>query len=163
VASIANNVVCIRSTHLHAHLDENTKKMQLQSWLLSKARVMVAIGVIRCGYNYPSIKIIIHHGSFKSFDVLHQKLGRLACDGQPSISQMICSTKLKVEAMHIDSSFDEPNVWIMDTENYQQHNLHIVVDGQSQLCSLILVNNHATIIYNNHKWCHYNHPCHCHG
>jgi len=41
--------------------------------------------------------------------------------------------------MHIDSSFVEPNVWIMDTDNYQQHNLHLVVDGQSQWYSLIPV------------------------
>jgi hypothetical protein len=27
VASIANNVACIRIVHLHAHLDEDTKKM----------------------------------------------------------------------------------------------------------------------------------------
>jgi hypothetical protein len=39
--------------------------------------------------------------------------------------------------MHIDSSIDEPNAWIMDMKNYQQHNLHLVVNGQSQWCSLI--------------------------
>jgi len=39
--------------------------------------------------------------------------------------------------MHIDSSIVEPNAWIMDTENYQQHNLHLVINGQSQWCSLI--------------------------
>ncbi len=52
VASIANNVACVRTAHLHAHLDENAKKTQLQSWLSGEARVMVATGVIGCGYNY---------------------------------------------------------------------------------------------------------------
>ncbi len=33
VASIANNVACVRTAHLHAHLDEDAKKAQLQSWL----------------------------------------------------------------------------------------------------------------------------------
>jgi hypothetical protein len=50
---------------------------------------------------------------------------------------MIFSRKSRVETMHIDSSIVEPNAWIMDTENYQQHNLHLVVNGQSQWCSLI--------------------------
>jgi hypothetical protein len=40
--------------------------------------------------------------------------------------------------MHIDSSFAEPKAWIMDMDNCQRHNLHLVVDGQSQRCSLIL-------------------------
>ncbi len=52
VASIANNVACVRTAHLHAHLDEDAKKAQLQSWLSGEARVMVATGVIGCGYNY---------------------------------------------------------------------------------------------------------------
>jgi superfamily II DNA helicase RecQ len=52
VASMANNVACVRTAHLHAHLDEDAKKVQLQSWLSGKARVMVATGVISCGYNY---------------------------------------------------------------------------------------------------------------
>ncbi len=90
---------------------------------------MVAIGVIGCGYNYPSIRLVIHCGSFRSFVVLHQELGQLAHDGQPGISQMISSMKSRVEAMHINSSFVEPNVWIMDMENCRRHNLHLAVDG----------------------------------
>jgi len=43
--------------------------------------------------------------------------GRLVRDGQPGINQMIFSTKLGVEVMHIDSSFIELDVWIMDMEN----------------------------------------------
>jgi hypothetical protein len=39
--------------------------------------------------------------------------------------------------MHIDSSFVEPNAWIMDTKNCWRHNLHLTIDGQSQWCSLI--------------------------
>jgi superfamily II DNA helicase RecQ len=31
VASVANNVACVRTAHLHAHLDEDVKKAQLQS------------------------------------------------------------------------------------------------------------------------------------
>jgi len=31
VASIANNVACIKTVHLHAHLEEDAKKAQLQS------------------------------------------------------------------------------------------------------------------------------------
>jgi superfamily II DNA helicase RecQ len=98
---------------------------------------MVATGVIGCRYNYPSVKLVIHYVSFRSFVTLHQELGRLARDGQPGVSQMIFSTKSRAEAMHIDSSFIEPNAWIMDMENYQWHNLHLVVDGQSQRCNLI--------------------------
>ncbi len=49
------------------------------------------------------------------------------------------STKSKVEAVHIDSSFAEPNAWIMDMKDYRQHNLHLVIDGQSQWCSIILI------------------------
>jgi hypothetical protein len=56
-------------------------------------------------------------------------LGQLAHDGQPGISQMISSMKSRVEAMHINSSFVEPNVWIMDMENCRRHNLHLAVDG----------------------------------
>jgi superfamily II DNA helicase RecQ len=73
MALIANNVARIKSIHLHAHLDENTKKMQSQSWLSGEARVLVATGVIGCGYNYPSIMLVIHHGSFRYFVVLHQE------------------------------------------------------------------------------------------
>jgi len=80
---------------------------------------MVAIGVIGCGYNYPFVKLIIHHGYFRSFVTPHQESSRLACDGQPSISQMIFSTKSRIETMHIDSSFVEPKAWIMDTKNCQ--------------------------------------------
>jgi superfamily II DNA helicase RecQ len=72
VASIGNNVACVRTTHLHAHLDEVAKKAHLQSWLSGETHVMVAIGVIGCGYNYPSVKLVIHHGYFRSFIVLHQ-------------------------------------------------------------------------------------------
>ncbi len=117
VASIANNVACVRTAHLHAHLDEDAKKAQLQSWLSGEARVMVATGVIGCGYNYPSVRLVIHRGSFRSFAALHQKSGRLARDGKSGISRVISSAKSRAEALHIDSSFVEPNAWITDTEN----------------------------------------------
>jgi superfamily II DNA helicase RecQ len=98
---------------------------------------MVATGVIGCGYNYPSVRLVIHHGSFRSFAALHQESGRLARDSQPSISRVICSVKSRAEALHIDSSFVEPNAWIMDKENCRRHSLHLAVDGQSQRCNLI--------------------------
>jgi len=134
VASIANNVVGMRTAHVHAHLDEETKKAQVQSWLSS---VMVATGVIGCRYNYPSVRLVIHCGSFRSFVALHQESGRLAHDDQPGINRVISSTKSRAEAVHLDSSFVEPNVWIMDTENCRRHNLHLAVDGQSQRCNLV--------------------------
>ncbi len=134
VASVANNVACVRTAHLHAHLDEDAKKVQLQSWLSGEARVMVATRVIGCGYNYPSVRLVIHRGSFAA---LHQESGRLARDGQPGISRVISSTKSRAEALHIDSSFVEPNAWIVDMENCRRHNLHLAMDGQSQQCSLI--------------------------
>jgi superfamily II DNA helicase RecQ len=81
VASVVNNVACVRTVHLHAHLEEDSKKAQLQSWLSGEARVLVATGVIGCGYNYPSIRLVIHHGSFRSFPALHQESGRLARHG----------------------------------------------------------------------------------
>jgi hypothetical protein len=137
MASIANNVAGVRTAHLHAHLDEDAKKAQLQSWLLGEARVMVATGVIGCGYNYPSVRLVIHHGSFRSFVALHQESGRFARDGGPGTSRVISSPKSRAEAMHINSSFAEPNAWIMDMENCRRHNLHLAVDGQSQRCSLI--------------------------
>jgi len=137
VASIANNVACIRTAHLHAHLDENAKKAQLQSWLSGEARVMVATEVIGCGYNYSSIKLVIHRGSLRSFVALHQESGRLAHDGKPGISRVISSAKSRAKALHIDSLFVEPNAWITDTENCQRHNLHLAMDGQSQQCNLI--------------------------
>ncbi len=129
MASIANNMACIKTAHLHAHLDEDSKKVQLQSWLLGETRVMVATGVIGCGYNYPSVRLIVHRGSFRSFAALHQESGRLACDDRLGISKMIFSAKSRAEALHIDSSFIEPNAWITDTENCRQHSLHLVVDG----------------------------------
>jgi hypothetical protein len=100
---------------------------------------MVGTKVIGCGYNYPFVRLVIHHGSFRSFVVLHQKSNRLACDSWLGINPMNYNTKSKAKIMHIYSSFVEPNAWIMDTENYQWHNLHLVVDGQSQQCSLIPV------------------------
>jgi superfamily II DNA or RNA helicase len=137
MASVVNNVAGVRTTHLHAHLDEDSKKAQLQSWLSGEARVMVATGVIGCGYNYPSVRLVIHRRSFRSLVALHQESGRLARDGRPGISRVISSAKSRVEALHIDSSFVEPNAWIMDMENCRRHNLHLAVDGQSQRCSLI--------------------------
>jgi hypothetical protein len=80
---------------------------------------MVAIGVIGCGYNYPFVKLVIHHGSFKPFVVLHQESSGLACDSQFSISKMISSVKSRAEVLHINSSFTKPNAWIMDTVNYR--------------------------------------------
>jgi len=102
VASVANNVACVRTAHLHAHLDEDAKKAQLQSWLSGEAHVMVATGVNGCGYNYTSVRVIIHRGSFRSFVALQQESGRLARDGRPGISRVISSTR--AEALHIDSS-----------------------------------------------------------
>jgi superfamily II DNA helicase RecQ len=75
VASIANNVACVKIIHVHAHLDKDPKKAQLQSWLSGEVRVMVTTEVIGCGYNYPSVRLVIHRGSFRSFVVLHQELG----------------------------------------------------------------------------------------
>jgi superfamily II DNA helicase RecQ len=98
---------------------------------------MVATGVIGCGYNYPSVRLVIHCGSFRSFAAMHQESGRLARDGNPGISRVISSAKSRDEALHIDSSFVEPNAWIMNTENCRRHNLHLAVDGQSQRCNLI--------------------------
>ncbi|CAK9868449.1 unnamed protein product [Sphagnum jensenii] len=137
VASVANNVACVRTAHLHAHLEEDAKKAQLQSWLSGKACVLVATGVIRCEYNYPSVRLVIHHGSFRSFTALHQESGRLARDGRPSMSRVISSKKSKAEAMHLDSSFAKPDAWIVDTETCRRHDLHLVVDGQAQRCSII--------------------------
>jgi len=90
---------------------------------------MVATEVIDCGYNYPSIRLVIHHGSFRSFVALHQESSRLARDGRPGISRVISNTKSKAEALHFDSSFAEPNIWITDMENCRWHNLHLAVDG----------------------------------
>jgi hypothetical protein len=59
---------------------------------------MVATRVIGFGYNYLSVMLIIHHGSFRSFVVLHQESGQLARDGQPSISKVISNVKFKAEA-----------------------------------------------------------------
>jgi hypothetical protein len=112
-------------------------------------------------YNYPFVKLVIYLGSFRSFVVLHQESGWLAHDSQLGINRMIFSKKSRLEAMHIDSSIDEPNASIMNMKNYRQHNLHLVVNGQSQWCSLIQAAQCVTIVYDNHKWCHYNHPCHC--
>ncbi len=137
VASVANNVACITTAHLHAHLEEDAKKAQLQSWLSGEARVLVATGVIGCGYNYPSVRLVIHRGSFRSFAALHQESGRLARDGRPGTSRVISSKKSRAEAMHLDSSFAEPNAWIVDTETCRRHNLHLVVDGQAQRCSIV--------------------------
>ncbi len=84
VASMANNVAGVRTTHLHAHLDDDAKKAQLQSWLSGEACVMVATGVIDCGYNYPSVRLVIHRGFFRSFVALHQKFGRLVTTSRVS-------------------------------------------------------------------------------
>jgi hypothetical protein len=135
--------------------------MLLESWLLGKVRVMVATGVIGCGYNYPYVRLVIHRGCFRSFVALHQKLDLFAHNSQLGISWMIFGTKSKVEAMHIDSSFAQPNAWIMDMKNCWRHNLHLTFDGQSQWCSLIPIAQLCDNVYNNHKWCHYNHTCHC--
>ncbi len=137
VASVANDVACVRTAHLHAHLDEDAKKAQLQSWLSGEAHIMVATRVIGCGYNYPSVRLVIHRGSFRFLVALHQESGRFARDGRPGISRVISSAKSRAEALHIDSSFVEPNAWIVDMENCRRHNLHLAVDGQSQRCSLI--------------------------
>jgi len=51
-----------------------------------------------------------------------------------------------IEAMQIDSSFAEPNAWIMDTKNHRWHNLHLVVDGECQWCNLILTTQLSTTI-----------------
>jgi superfamily II DNA helicase RecQ len=132
---------------------------------------MVATGVISCGYNYPSVRLVIHRGSFKSFVALHQELGQLARDGRLGISKVISSPKSRAETLHLNSSFVEPNVWIMDTENCRRHNLHLVVDGQSQRCSLIPAAQPCDTVYNNREWCR-NNPrppplandeCTCHG
>jgi superfamily II DNA helicase RecQ len=64
VAYIANNVACVRTAHFHAHLDEDAKEAQLQSWFSGEARVMVAIEVIGYGYNYPFVRLVIHRGFF---------------------------------------------------------------------------------------------------
>jgi superfamily II DNA helicase RecQ len=97
MASIANNVAYVRTLHLHAHLDEDIKKVQLWSWLLGEMRVMVAIGVIGCGYNYPYVRLTIHRGSFRSFAILHQELGRLACEDQHGISRVIIVQNLELK------------------------------------------------------------------
>jgi hypothetical protein len=70
------------------------------------------------------------------FGVNYQNL-ELEGDGRPGISRVISSSKSRAEALHIDSSFVEPNAWIVDMENCRRHNLHLAVDGQSQRCSLI--------------------------
>jgi hypothetical protein len=71
---------------------------------------MVATRVIGCGYNYPFVKLIIHHGSFKSFVVMHQESSQLAHDDQLGINKVISSMKFRTEVLHINSSFIEPNV-----------------------------------------------------
>jgi hypothetical protein len=52
---------------------------------------------------------------------------------------VISSKKSRAEALHIDSSFAEPNTWIVDTETCRQHNLDLAVDGQAQRCNLVPV------------------------
>jgi hypothetical protein len=44
---------------------------------------------------------------------------------------------LELKVMHIDSSFIEPNIWIIDMENCWWHTLHLAIDRQSQWHSLI--------------------------
>jgi len=137
VASVANNVACVKTVHLHAHLEKDAKKAQLQSWLSGETRVLVATGVIGCGYNYPSVRLVIHRGSFRSFAALHQESGRFAHDDRPGTSRVISSKKSRAKAMHLDSSFAEPNAWIVDIETCRRHNLHFAMDGQAQWCSIV--------------------------
>ncbi|CAK9861267.1 unnamed protein product [Sphagnum jensenii] len=135
MASIANNVACVWIAHLHAHLDEDAKKAQLWSWLSAKCVSWWPLGSSGVGTT------ICPLGSSFIVDLFDLLLlftkSRLARDGQPRMSKVIYSAKSRAEALHIDLSFAEPNVWITDAENYQRHNLHLVVDGQSQWCSLI--------------------------
>jgi len=98
---------------------------------------MLATRVIRCGYNYPYVKLVIHYGSFKSFLTFRQEFGRLAWDGKLGISRVIINNELCVKGMHMDPSFVEPNARIMDTNNGWKNGLHMFINGQPQQCSLI--------------------------
>ncbi len=120
---------------------------------------MVATRVIGCGYNYPSIRLVIHRGSFRSFAALHQEFGRLARDGRLGINRVISSTKSRGEAPHLDSSFAEPNVWITDTENCRRHN------GATTVCdngaAWFPPHNPATTVCGNRERCRNNPPRRC--
>ncbi len=75
--------------------------------------------------------------TFGQVRVATPRSGRFARDGRLGISRVIFSTKFRIETLHLNSSFTEPNAWIMDTKNCRWHNLHLAVDGQSQQCNLI--------------------------
>jgi superfamily II DNA helicase RecQ len=54
------NNITINCVHLYAHLDNDTKHAQLQSWVLKDTCVMVATRVIECGYSNLYVELIIH-------------------------------------------------------------------------------------------------------
>jgi superfamily II DNA helicase RecQ len=67
------NNITIYCVHLYAHLDNDTKHAQLQSWVLGEIRVMVVTRVIEYGYNYLYVELLIHRGSLIFFVTLHQE------------------------------------------------------------------------------------------
>jgi hypothetical protein len=107
--------------------------------------IKVAIEVTRCRYNYPSMKLVIHCRSFRSFINFHQKSDRLTHDGKPKVNRVVSSVNVKAQAMHLNlNGFKEPNTCITNISSCRRHALHLVVDGEPQWCTMIPFAHHCS-------------------
>lgn len=137
----------LNSSHLHSSLPEDQKRAELKTWVQGTARIMVATGVIGCGFDYPRVRLVIHRGAFYSLEYFHQQSGRCSRDGEIGHCPLVSNSGYRKEALawhHKKDGTSQDELqefqrglnWIEDNRVCRRYNLHKEVDEKGVVCVL---------------------------
>ncbi|CAM6126957.1 unnamed protein product [Calypogeia fissa] len=141
------------SSFLYSTLTLSDRVDRLSNWEAGRTKIMLATGVIGCGYDYPSIRLVIHRGSFYSLEDYHQQSGRGGRDGGKAVCRVVSNLRYReglatkysnpespVDPRQREQTLDNlkrAHGWIKDRVSCRRHDLHLEMDGTAQACVLI--------------------------
>jgi superfamily II DNA or RNA helicase len=135
---------------LYSGMEEEAYKRELQLWENGGKPVLVATGVIGCGYDYPHVRMVLHRGMVFSLADYHQQSGRCGRDGLQGRCEVVYSPVYHSANLADLTRGDEPflnerdagetraaNEWIQNSKVCRRWGLHKEMDGVAQRCCLV--------------------------
>ena len=118
------------------------KTTELAEWRSGKHPILFATPVIGCGYDYPSVRLVVHYGMAYDMLAFHQQSGRLSRDGKKGTSIVLAN---KQYYSHVLKTLDKSsslskikefnNVYVQNAQTHCYRQLiHRIVDEDVVNC-----------------------------
>ncbi len=116
--------------------DTNAGTMQL--WRSGAQKVMVSTSILGCGFDYPSVRHVLHNGTAYTMIDQHQQESRAGRDGKRALAVTYTSGSSKSLQSKADSyGADELQKWSTTTQQCLRAIPSSYIDGVPTTCSLI--------------------------